>query len=98
MAGLCARGSAAAALRQLHQEMREEYGAVRLWRRPGDAGFGVDVIGWRKVGKLEAYRVWVGGFTHVPPPACWLYVAGCSWTSTRVGSLAGQCEKSWVNS
>lgn len=42
---------------------------MRLWRRPGDAGFGVDVIGWRKVGKLEAYRVWVGDFTHIPPRA-----------------------------
>jgi putative transposase len=63
-------------LRHVHQEMREQYGAVKLWREITDRGIACGrhrVARLRKVGQLEAkrarrFRV-IGEHPQLPPPA-----------------------------
>lgn len=63
-------------LRQLHQEMREQYGAVKLWREARDRGIRCGrhrVARLRQLGKLEAKRVRrfrvIVEHHQLPPPA-----------------------------
>ncbi len=63
-------------LHQLHQEMREEYGAIKLWREATRRGLRCGrhrVVRLRKLGGLEAKRVRrfrvIVEHHHLPPPA-----------------------------
>ena len=65
-----------ALLSQLHQETREEYGAIKLWREARRRGIQCGrhrVVRLRKLGKLEAKRVRrfriLVEHHQLPPPA-----------------------------
>lgn len=92
-------------LRQLHQEMREEYGAVKLWREATQRGIPCGrhrAARLRKLGQLEAKRVRrfrvIVAHHQLPPPAPNLlhqrFVAtalNCTWVGdvTMVPTRAG---------